>query len=72
MQQPVLPSQLIRLALKAEVNDVVNKFSTKKSKNKDASFLHQLFFERFSEKVPATKKNPGNLPEDPNEFSSYE
>jgi hypothetical protein len=72
MNQPLLPSELIRNALKAQVNDVINKLSYKKPKNKAASYLHQLFFERMDETKSSIEKLSNNPLPDPHEFSSYE
>ncbi|XVJ66556.1 MAG: hypothetical protein HEQ40_10505 [Lacibacter sp.] len=72
MHQQVLPSALINQALKAQVNDTLQKIVARKNKPTVASYLHRLFFEKTEMMKEAELQQLKDIPEDPNEFNSYE
>ena len=72
MHQQVLPSSLINQALKAQVNDALEKIVSGKNNQRVASYLHRLFFEKAVIMNEAGLQQLKDVHEDPNEFNSYE
>jgi hypothetical protein len=72
MHQQVLPSVLINQALKAQVNDTFQRIVARKNNQAVASYLHRLFFEKAEMMNEAERQQLKDVPEDPNEFNSYE